>query len=464
MTGLIIDNFAGGGGASTGIEQALGRPVDVAINHDPVAVAMHKENHPDTHHYCQSVTRADPLDVTQGRPVHLAWFSPDCTHHSKAKGGKPRRQHLRDLAWVVVLWADRVKPDVIMLENVEEFRHWGPLCADGYPVKEKRGETFDRWVKQIRRAGYKVEWRELRACDYGAPTIRKRFFLVARRDGKPITWPKPTHGPAGSGLLPYRTAAEIIDWSLPCPSIFDRPRPLAEKTLQRIARGLKRFVIDAGEPFIIPVGYGERKGQLPRVNSIKDPLGTVVASGAKHHLVTAYLTKHFGGMTGVDIRTPFPTATSRATQNTIVTSHLIKYRGTCQHGQPVADPVPTITAGGTHIGEVRAFLMKYYGSGENVCEAREPIHTIPTKERFGLVTVRGELYQITDIGMRMLTPAELFRAQGFPPETNFIPLINGKPINKTQQVRLCGNSVPPPLARALVAANIPDAAMMEAAE
>ena len=211
---LIVDNFAGGGGASTGIEQAFGRPVDVAVNHDPEAIAMHAINHPDTKHYCESVYKVDPEAITRNQPVGLAWFSPDCCHHSKARGGAPRSPRVRGLAWVVIRWARRVKPRVILLENVEEFQSWGPLDAEGYPIKEKAGTTFRLWINQLRAAGYKVEHRELRACDYGAPTTRKRLFVIARRDGLPIVWPKPTHGP---GRIPYRTAADCIDWSIPCP-------------------------------------------------------------------------------------------------------------------------------------------------------------------------------------------------------------------------------------------------------
>lgn len=289
--GLLVDNFAGGGGASTGIEWALGRPVDVAINHDPEALAMHAANHPHAHHFCQSIMAIDPLDATGGHPVALAWFSPDCKHHSKAKGGKPREKNIRDLAWVVVHWAERLRkstpggrgaPAVIMLENVEEFRQWGPLDAEGRPIKERKGEEFDLWVRMLRRQGYRVEWRELRACDYGAPTSRKRLFLIARRDGLPIVWPAPTHGKPGSPevergeRLPWRTAADCIDWSLPCPSIFGRTRDLAPSTLRRIAHGIMRFVVNAAHPFIVPV---TNTGWNPeRVVDINRPMPTVTTA------------------------------------------------------------------------------------------------------------------------------------------------------------------------------------------
>lgn len=257
FSGLYIDNFAGGGGASTGIELGLGRPVDIAVNHDPEAVAMHDINHPHTRHYCESVWDVDPRAITGGRPVDLCWFSPDCKHFSKAKGGTPVSKKIRGLAWVALRYAATVRPRVIMLENVEEFVTWGPITRDGRPCPQNKGRTFASFVNALRRHGYQVDWRELRACDYGAPTIRKRLFLIARRDGLPIVWPEPTHGDPASAevktkrLKPWRTAAEVIDWSIPCPSIFNRARPLAENTLRRIARGLQRYVIEAQQPFIV---------------------------------------------------------------------------------------------------------------------------------------------------------------------------------------------------------------------
>lgn len=498
MDGLIVDSFAGGGGASTGIEIALGRSPDVAINHDADAIAMHTVNHPDTVHYCANVWHADPMDVVRaagGPPVGLLWASPDCKHFSKAKGSRPAKRSIRDLAWVVVLWAKRVRPRVICLENVEEFRDWGPVDMDGRPCPDRKGETFDRWVGEIRRLGYKVEWKELRACDFGAPTIRKRLFLVARCDGLPIRWPEPTHGAPddpdvrAGRLAPWRTAAEIIDWSQPCPSIFDRARPLAEATQLRIARGLKRYVIDAADPFIVPLthrgdarvydindplrtittaqrgemalvsptlvqtGYGERQGQAPRALDIHKPLGTVVSGGGKHALCTAFLAKHFGGVTGVRADTPLPTVTTRGTQTQLVTSHLLLFKGTCKDGRPITDPLGTVQAEGQHHAEVRAFLMKYYGTGGQLADPRDPAPTVTSKARLGLVTVAGQDYQIVDIGMRMLTPRELFRAQGFPDEYVIDRRPDGSPMTKTAQIRMCGNSVCPPVAAAIVRAN-----------
>lgn len=520
---LIVDNFAGGGGASLGIEWALGRSPDIAVNHDAEAIAMHARNHPSTRHVHGDVWDVDPIGVCAGRPVALAWFSPDCTHHSKAKGGRPREkgeaEKSRALAWVVIRWARKVKPRVIMLENVEEFADWGPLLDDGTIDKTKKGITFRRWLGQLKSAGYEVEMRELRACDYGAPTSRKRLFIIARSDGFPITWPEPTHGPGRAN--PYHVAAECIEWAYPCPSIFERVRPLADKTLARIARGICKFVLGAPAPFIVPAthggdfrthaidepfrtitcahrgelelvrpfivpathgdsggrpdtrshdvkeplrtiitrgapfhlvaptliqsGYGERKGQKPRVLDIQKPIGTIIAGGTngngngKHALVSAFLAKHNGGheATGSALPDPIHTITCRD-HHALVTSHMLKLRGTCAHGQPMTWPTPTITAHGTHLGEVRTFLLRH---GE--APVPEPI-----------VHIENVPYVIADIGMRMLQPRELFRAQGFPDSYDIEPIVDGKPITKTEQIKMCGNSVCPPIAAALVAANV----------
>ncbi|MFA7819331.1 DNA cytosine methyltransferase [Aeromonas dhakensis] len=516
---IVVDNFAGGGGASTGIEMALGRSPEIAINHDPDAISMHTVNHPTTEHYCESVWDIVPRDVVAGRPVGLVWLSPDCKHFSKAKGSTPVSKKIRGLAWVTLRWAATVRPRVIMLENVEEFQTWGPLLIDAEgnarPDPAKKGRTFNSFINALRRQGYKVEWRELRACDYGTPTIRKRLFLIARRDGAPIVWPKPTHGDPASAevkagkLLPWPTAADIIDWSIPCPSIFltqeeakaqglNVKRPLAEATMRRIAKGVERFVIDAAEPFIVPVDHtsafapfitehanashqrnmptdeplrticAEVKGGhfalvAPVIarqfgnsvgQSVEEPLGTVMAKADKSQLVLASLAKHYTGVVGAELTKPLPTVTT-VDHNALVTSHLVKLRGTCQHGQPVTEPMPTVTAGGLHIGEVRAFLLKYYGTDSTI-PCSEPLHTVTTRDRFGLVTVRGEDYQIVDIGMRMLEPHELFAAQGFPAEYVIDHDATGKKFTKTAQVARCGNAVCPPLAAALVRANLPE--------
>jgi len=471
---LVVDNFAGAGGASCGIEQALGRPVDLAINHDALAISVHTANHPETEHALADVWDIDPSSAVRGQPVGLCWFSPDCRHHSRAKGGRPVSKSVRGLAWVAARWAATVKPRIIVLENVEEFEDWGPLMKDGLgrtlPDPERKGQTFRSFVRALTRHGYRIDWRSLRACDYGAPTIRRRLFLIARRDGLQIQWPKPTHGdPAArevrrGRLAPWRTAAECIDWSIPCPSIFDRPRPLADATLRRIARGVGRFVLEATDPFLvetpsgqiaatlIQVGYGERPGQAPRTLDPNRLLGTVVAGGVKHALVAAFLNKHFTGVIGADLRNPLPTVTA-TDHNALTAVTLVNLKGVERGGRDPREPMPTVCAGGTHIALVSAFLAKYYGQGTGQ-SLDEPIHTISTRDRFGLVTVLidGSTYAIADIGMRMLQPHELAAAQGFPDDYQFVS-VNGRRIPKTHQVRLIGNSVCPPLARAIIETN-----------
>ncbi|CAK9093131.1 Modification methylase HphIA (M.HphIA) (Cytosine-specific methyltransferase HphIA) (M.Hphi(C)) [Durusdinium trenchii] len=511
---IIVDCFAGGGGASLGITRATGLPVDVAANHDKSAIAMHLANHPETRHYCENLWDLDPEDVTEGRPVGLAWFSPDCTHFSKAKGSKPREERVRALAWIVVRWAARVRPRVILLENVEEFADWGPL-RNGRPVKSKRGITFSQWCNQLRELGYRVEWRILTASDYGAPTTRKRLFLVARCDGEPIVWPEPTHGSpqairkqiqrqGWSRLQKWRPASEIIDWSIPCPSIFlstseakaiGCKRPLADKTMKRIAEGIRRYVIETSDPFIVRVNhgsdhfrgqsiddplatvtgrngfgvicpqlmsyYGERPGQRGRGRLIESPVPTVVTEN-RIALVSAFIAKHFGGMVGTEINRPFPTVTERGAQNQLVAATLVKNNHGGKQVFDVAEPLRTVCAQGTHhalvecrVEQVRAFLWKYYGSGGQWNSLNEPAPTITVRDRLalGLVTIGGTPWQIVDIGMRMLTPRELFRAQGFPDSYEIEIGVNGKPATKSAQVGRCGNSVCPDVVIALVRAN-----------
>lgn len=651
MKEIIVDNFAGGGGASTGIEMATGRSVDIAINHDENAIAMHSTNHPETLHYCESVFDVDPVAATAGRPVGLAWFSPDCRHFSKAKGSKPVKKEIRGLAWIVIRWALAKRPRVMMLENVEEFKTWGPLLTaeDGteHPDPAHAGETFAAFIgmlttgiaaehpaiaeccevlnidvnsDDVRRLvaglGYVVDHRELRACDFGAPTIRRRFFMVMRCDGQPVQWPVASHGDPKSldvqsgKLAPYRTAAECIDWSIPCPSIFERKKPLAENTLKRIARGIQRFVIDNPTPFIVkcnhtstksvyncfrgqaldeplqtitkthgyavvtphitkfrtgatgqecdeplptitagsserPGGNGHALGMVeatlspfiagaggseyqgkPRAADIPlhtvmkeshsalitpviarigqtgfggdrmayeagkplttvtskaehllvapviarqfgnsvghaadEPNGTITAGGGgKSQLCTAFLAKHFGGnYTGAGAAMDAPAHTVTTTDHhALVTSSLIKLRGTCKDGQTVTQPAPTITAGGLHLGEVRTFLLKYYGNEKEGVSLNESLHTVTTNDRFGLVTVEGVDYQIVDIGMRMLQPHELYAAQGFPSWYIIDQDYRGTKYAKDKQVARCGNAVPPPFAEALVRANLPE--------
>jgi DNA (cytosine-5)-methyltransferase 1 len=501
--GLVVDNFAGGGGASMGIELALGRPVDIAINHDRSAIAMHEANHPFTRHYCESVWDIDPIVATNGQPVTLAWFSPDCKHFSKARGGRPADKNIRGLAWVAVKWAQAVRPRVIMLENVEEFVTWGPLDGDGMPDKSRAGETFNQFVMALIELGYNVEWCELRASDYGAPTIRKRLFLVARCDGQPITWPTPTHGDPKlkRGLKPWRTAAEIIDWSLPCPSIFDTAdeikakygiravRPLAEATLCRIARGLKKFVIDNPKPFIVQAHSGYRENDFGamdeplktvltrpemavvaptliqyhgeqgegevRGQGINTPILTVDAAN-RYGAVAAFLSKFYGdGKDGNGSEASAPVGTvTQWDHNSLVAAHIAQFNYD-DAGQSPDKPLHTVVGGAGHLGEVRAFLTKYYGVEESQ-SPDNPLHTITTRDRFGVVIVRGEPYAIVDIGLRMLTPRELFNAQGFPPDYIIDVGADGKPLSRAAQVARCGNSVCPALAEALVRANLPE--------
>ncbi|EKS6583995.1 TPA: DNA cytosine methyltransferase [Enterobacter hormaechei subsp. xiangfangensis] len=618
MREIIVDNFAGGGGASTGIEMAIGRSVDIAINHDPNAVAMHTTNHPDTLHYCESVYEIRPKIATAGRPVALAWFSPDCRHFSKAKGAKPVEKAIRGLAWVVLRWGLDVKPRVMKLENVEEFKTWGPLLAgEMRPDPARAGETFEAFIgmlttgisaehpalaecceflnisldseeaaRLVKGLGYAVEYRELRACDYGAPTIRKRFFMVMRCDGKPIVWPEPTHGDPKSPavqagkLAPWRTAAECIDWSIAAPSIFGRKKPLAENTLKRIARGIQRFVLDNPTPFIvkcnhtstrsgydcfrgqslneplqtitkkhgyaiavphltkfrtgatgqevtepvptitagtskrpggnghalgmveaaltpfvgrqfgasvghradepsatitaggggksqlvmptlIQMGYGERPGQEPRVLQLDNPLGTVTAGGNKFATVSAFLAKHYGGNyrgAGVSMDKPMHSVTT-VDHHAAVTSHLVKLRGTCRDGQRTDQPMPTVTAGGTHVGEVKTMLAVDGYNEQRAQQTLEFLREYCGPDSTGLVTLDGVVYRIVDIGMRMLQPHELYRAQGFPEWYIIDQDFRGVKYAKDKQVARCGNAVPPPFAEALVRANLPELCM-----
>ena len=448
MREIVVDNFAGGGGASTGIEIAMGRSVDVAINHDPAAIAMHRANHPGTKHYTEDVWKVDPAEACEGHPVALAWFSPDCKHFSKAKGGKPVSKKIRGLAWVAVKWAKAVHPRVIMLENVEEFQEWGRLDKNNKPDPKYKGETFRRFVGQLEKLGYTVEFRMLRACDYGAPTVRRRFFLIARCDGKEIRWPDPEYGdPDGlevaAGIKkPWKPVADVLDFDLPCPSIFDTSeeiwrkykiravRPLADATMRRIAKGIVKFVIENPDPFIIETGerkavnliqYHSEQTDDVRGQDIKKPLMTVDSSN-RYGLVSTFVTQFNHFSTGQDVRKPLNTLTART----------------------------------NHFGEVRAFLVKYYGNGDNAVSCKDPAPTITAKDRMGLVTVKGADYQITDIGLRMLTPRELFDAQGFPDDYIIDVDADGKEYPRSEQVARCGNAVCPPIPAALVRANLPE--------
>lgn len=506
---LIVDNFAGGGGTSTGLEAAFGRPVDIAINHDPEAIAMHRANHPDTKHFCESVWDINPIDVTGNQPVGLVWLSPDCKHFSKAKGSVPVDKRIRGLAWVALRWASVCRPRVIMLENVEEFKTWGPLGADGKPCKGRKGHTFKSFVRALRHQGYNVDYRELRACDYGTPTIRNRFFLIARRDGLPIAWPKPTHGDPKSKavkkgkLKPWRTAAECIDWSLPCPSIFDTSeqikekhgvsarRPLADNTLKRIAAGVMRYVVNNPEPFIVKCNHTASYYNCFRGQQLSKPLQTVT-SAPGFSLVMPTITKLRATNVGHKVTGPLHTVTAggghfgitapvltecanassprcmpadeplrticaqiKGGHHALIAPFIAKnYTGVI--GSDIAEPLHTVTAT-DHNSLVSAFLDVYYGNEKNGQSAKDPLRTITSQSRFGLVKVAGIDYKIVDIGFRMLQPRELFRAQGFGDDYIIDYGIDehGKRVKltKTAKTRMVGNSVCPPLALSLVAAN-----------
>jgi len=481
---VSVDLFAGGGGASLGIERATGISPILAVNHNPAAILMHAANHMETIHACQSVWDVNPSEAVRWRAVDLLWASPDCTHFSRAKGGQPRSTGTRGLAWVVVDWAREVRPRIICLENVPEFLTWGPLDDDGQPVKARAGDTFREWVQALEGCGYVVEWRVLVACDYGTPTSRKRLYLVARRDGKPIVWPAPTHG---KGLLPYHTAAECIDWSIPCPSIFERKKPLADATLRRIAEGVWRYVLNAAKPFIVCLSQGGK------VEDVDQPMRTVTAQpkGGDRLLVQPFLDKlHGSALAGQPLDAPAPTVTAGGGRGgghaALVSAFLANTRNGERVGQSprvrsLLDPAPTTTATGSTGGLVAAFLAQhnggaigrdlrephrtvagnpnaalvsafmcaYYGSDKDGADLTKPLRTATCGDRFGLVTVtiHGTEYVVDDIGMRMLQPRELARAQGFPDDY----ILTG---TKGDQVARIGNSVCPPMAEAIVRANL----------
>lgn len=546
----FVDSFAGGGGASTGIEMATGHPVDVAINHNEAAIMMHQRNHPFTEHYIEDIWQVDPKAAVRGRHVRLAWFSPDCKHFSRAKGAALVDKKIRGLAWVVLKWAAAVKPDVIMLENVPEFVTWGPV-RKGKPIKSKSGQTYEKWLSQLKALGYEVETRKICAADVGAPTIRTRFHLIARCDGRPIVFPERTHAPTDSievkkgKLKPWRSAAEVIDFSLPCPSIFaskaeikeqygvNAMRPLKENTLRRIARGLDKFVIKSAEPFIVPVGYGENKGQKPRVHDIKEPLSTVVSSTKQYvcdPIMLPYAICNNAGNAPHGMDEPVPTVTTGG-RNILAAPTLIQYhteQSAKEHrGQNLDEPIQTVDAANRY-GLSAAWLTQYFSGDGHYHSVNEPLATITTMEREGitlahlahfkgedkgqscheplmtvtardgqfadvrttivkwdghtdlgyrnevrkmlnlycgynlaedeilLLNIRGIWYFISDIGLRMLTPRELYDAMGFPNDYIIDKDVNGNPITRADQVARCGNAVCPAVAEALVRANLPE--------
>jgi DNA (cytosine-5)-methyltransferase 1 len=520
--GITVVLFAGLGGACAGLEDA-GCPVAVANNHDEVALAAHAALHPHTRHVRGDIFDVDPIAATHGRRVKLLWASPDCRDHSVAKGGAPRSPRVRSLPWQVCRWVGKTRPEIVFVENVREIRGWGPLVAkrdratgrvlklDGsvaargerVPVWQQQlvrdprrtGRSFRRWVAHLRGLGGAYEDRDLNCADYGVPTARRRFFAVARFDGQPIRWPARTHAPRlqapALSLKPWRAAAEIIDWSRPIPSIFDRKRPLAEATLRRIAVGLRRYVIEAREPFLISVthqgsnrahsgaeplptlttahrgefaviapslvqtGYGEAPGQAPRALDLSEPIGTQVAGGAKHALIAAFFAQHNLGAVGFPATSPISTLTTLGTQQQVCAAFLSKFQQNSP-GQPAAAPLDTVMAGATRFAAVAAFLTKYYGEGGTGQEAGVPLHALTTLARFGVVTVtiQGEPWIIADIGMRMLEPAEAAAAHELRLPDSIT--LNGvrRPLTKSESMRLIGNSVPRRMARLLAEANV----------
>lgn len=529
---ITVVLFAGLGGACDGLEEA-GCPVAVANNHDDIALAAHAARHPHTRHIRGDIFDVDPIAATNGRPVKILWASPDCRDHSVAKGGAPRSPRVRSLAWQVCRWAGKTSPEVIFLENVREIRGWGPLVAkrdratgrvlridgsvaapgervpvrDQQLVRDKRhlGRVFAAWVRHLRGLGYDYQDRDLCCADFGVPTSRRRFFAVARRDGRPIAWPARTHAPRKQakalGLAPWVAAATILDWSLPIPSIFDRVRPLADATMRRIAEGMRRFVLGSPEPFLVPLthtgapriypeaeplrtittahrgemavvapiltGCGGRAGQVPPA-SARDPLGTTTAKAdrivacARVEAVAAWMVQHNMGATGHEAGEPVSTLTTTVTQQQVGAAFLAKLRGTST-AVTAEDPTPTLTAGGTHIAAVTAFFTKYYGTGGTAQDCGLPIDTLTTLARFGVVTVTigGEPYAITDIGMRMLSPEEAAAAHELTLPASIV--IDGarRPLTKSQAMRLIGNSVPKRMARLLAEANVRHALQSE---
>lgn len=533
---IIVDNFAGGGGASTGIEIATGKRVAIAINHDPAAILMHKTNHPYTEHLQASVWDVDPKAVCRGRPVGLAWFSPDCKHFSKAKGAALVDRKIRGLAWITLRWAATVRPRVIILENVEEFQTWGPV-RKGKPVKKLAGTTFRKFISQLEALGYTVEFRELVAADFGAPTSRKRFYMIARCDGRPIVWPKPTHSKTGADGLPkWHSAAEIIDWSLPCPSVFASKaqimeryglkavRPLAKNTMRRIIRGVDKFTIRSGKPFIVQqkfqnaaqniekplttvtavgshelcrpllapalIQYHTEQTENVRTSGLGTPINTVDASN-RYGLTCANLVEYYTGGRPLDVQDPMHTVTSHD-REAVVAAHIAKYYGGVV-GEKVGEPLPTVTAI-DHNAVCAAYVVKFKGD-EVGTQPTGPLHTqtssgvfavcrthlekIRSGDELGywplirdllnefcgytlaedevtLLEIGGTLYYIADIGLRMLSPRELYNAMGFPPDYIIDRDYQGHEYGRTKQVARCGNAVCPPVASALVRANLPE--------
>lgn len=446
VQGLIVDLFAGGGGASTGIEQAIGRAVDIAINHDPAAVKMHEANHPGTCHLCESIFDVDPVQVTQGQPVEILWASPSCTHFSRARGGTPVSKQMRGLGWVVLRWAGKTRPAVIHCENVGEWETWGPV-RKGRPYAKRKGAYFRQFVASLERMGYAVQFRILDAAQHGAGTNRRRLFLTARCDGGEIITPEPTHGPGRP--RPFVTAADSIDWTDLGRSIFDRKKPLAPATCRRIAAGIVRYVIQ-GKPFIVNTAYGGTTGRGKYVYDPAEPLRTITSSNG-FALVAAFLAKHFTGVISQACDRPLGTVTA-VDHHSLVAAHLTtidQQSNRAGFAEP-SNPLTTVTNKARH-ALCAAFMTQYHGDGGGQTAAMDrPMTTVTGTAGHGLVTVDidGTTYALADIRLRMLKPAELARAQGFP--AGYI--LTG---TQAEQIGRIGNSVCPPVAAALVRANLP---------
>lgn len=511
---IFVDNFCGGGGTSTGFEMATGRQVDIAINHDPAAISMHKTNHPNSKHFSESVWDVVPREAVEGQPVALCWGSPDCRHHSRASGGKPKDKNIRGLMWVLIRWAATVRPRIIAAENVPCIQTWGRLGRDNKPDPRYKGETFQSFIRALERQGYKVEHKELTASDYGAPTSRTRWFLIARRDGLPIKWPKPTHGhPLSEEVLtgklkPYRTSGSCVDWTIPSQSIFERKKDLVPNTCRRLVRGIERFCINTDRPYIpeqhpvnrhfISRQFGKSVG-----HSLHDPSGTITANGGGKSALVSFIAQHYGGNyngAGASLHDPLPTITT-VDHNALVQGHFVKLKGTGKNlniGFPATEPMHTITSGGSHFGEVRTHFLKYFGTNIGF-SAHSPMQTVTSRDRFAGVSSyfrstplteeqRYKAYWIArffdeysdsapkesvipaprrlaicagdkvliDIEMRMLRARELFNAQGFP-ETYIIDRdYEGNAYGHSKQVARCGNAVPPQFAEAIIRANLPE--------
>lgn len=464
--GLIIDLFAGGGGASVGIEMALGRSVDIAIDHDPQAILMHKTNHPKTLHLTEDIFKVDLQKYVKGRHVALMWASPDCTSHSKAKGGQPREQGLRVLPWAVFKHAKAILPDVIVMENVEEIQQWGPLDESGHPIKERLGEDYKRFVNAVKSLEYEFDCKELTAADYGAPTTRKRWYAIFRRDGLPIEWPVQTHSKNGeNGLKPWLQCGDYIDWSDLGTSIFDRKKPLAEKTQARIAYGIKKFILENPKPYVVKderalafmIQYhSETKNGDARGNNLDEPIKTIDTSN-RYGLVSAFITKFYKTGVGQGCDEPLHTITTSPGHFGKISAYLVKYYNNPENNnQPCDDPLHTVTVK-ARFGLVSAFLTQYYGRDDAALGADNPLYTITTKDRFGLVGVLvdiyGEKYIIADIFLRMLKPEELKVLQGFPKDYIIDRDYRWNKYPSSEQVKRIGNSVVPIMAQKIIEAN-----------